>query len=145
MGFTPKLIVGVGVVWVSLSPPLFTNGSCTAEFESETALLERDAGEMRSSAAADAYFTRRSVAHAIMSVDQCRSRKPRHLDRCGDGPLVIAKVPVKNLVCRLYRDDEIAVWLQYDARDRLVRQQVDMNPFRSLPIPFTSLVIHWAR
>ena len=145
MGFTPKLLLGVGAVWVVLSPPLFTGGSCTAQFESEAARLGHDHASLVSSAAADAYFRRRSVPHAVMSVDQCRSRKPRQLERCGEGPLVIAKVPVANVICRLYRDDEISVWLQYDARDRLVRQQVDMSPYKSLPIPFTDLVVHWAR
>ena len=145
MGFTPKLLIGVGLAWVALSPPLFTNGSCGAEFERESERLEKDRAALGSSAGAGAYFRQRSVPHAIMTVDQCRSRKPRHLDRCGDGPLVIAKIPVGNAICRLYRDDEIAVWLQYDGRDRLVRQQIDMNPFRSLPIPFTDVVIHWAR
>ena len=61
------------------------------------------------------------------------------------GPLVVAKIPVKDAICRIYRDDEITGWLQYDGRDRLVRQQLDMNAYKSLPIPFTATAIHWAR
>jgi hypothetical protein len=57
----------------------------------------------------------------------------------------VAKVPVGNVVCRVYRDDEIRVWLHYDSRDRLSRMQVEMSPFKSLPIPFTDTRIHWAR
>ena len=102
-------------------------------------------GASRSPAEAAAYFTRRSVPNAVLSVDQCRSRKPRQLDRCGEGPLVVAKIPVKDAICRIYRDDEITGWLQYDGRERLVRQQLDMNPYKSLPIPFTATAIHWAR
>ena len=145
MGFAPKLLIGVGLAWAALAPPLFTNGSCTAEFEEESARLERDRTSLRSPADAAAYFGRRSVPHAVLSVDQCRSRKPRQLDRCGEGPLLVAKIPVKDAICRIYRDDEITAWLQYDGRDRLVRQQLDMSPFRSLPIPFTATAIHWAR
>ena len=145
MGFTPKLFIGVGAVWAALMPPLFTDGSCTTEFEAEAARLEADLASIRSSAHADAYFNERGIPHAVMSVDQCRGHKPRQLDRCGEGPLVIAKVPVRDPVCRIYRDDEIAVWLQYDGRDRLVRRQVDMSPYKSLTVPFTHLTIHWAR
>ena len=145
MGFTPKLVIAVGVAWAALTPPLFTNGSCTAQFEDEAARLERDRGSLRSPAEAAAYFARRSVPNAVLSVDQCRSRKPRQLDRCGEGPLVVAKIPVKDAICRIYRDDEITGWLQYDGRDRLVRQQLDMNAYKSLPIPFTAAAIHWAR
>ena len=145
MGFTPKLLIGVGVVWAALTPPLFTGGSCTAEFEAEVARLEADVASIGSSIHADAYFNDRAIPHAVMSVDQCRSRKPRQLDRCGEGPLVIAKVPVRDPICRIYRDDEIAVWLQYDGRDRLVRRQVDMSPYKSLTIPFAHVTIHWAR
>lgn len=83
------------------------------------------------------------MPHTTLSVDECRRRKPLGLDRCGDGPLVAAKVPVKNAICAL--DREIAVWLQYDARDRLSRLQMDMQPYRSLPIPFTNIVLHWGR
>jgi hypothetical protein len=81
----------------------------------------------------------------VLSVDECRHRKPRNLSRCGDGPLVIAKVPVKNLICRIYRDDEIAVMLQYNARYRLVREELEMLPYKTLPIPLTKGVIHWGR
>jgi hypothetical protein len=145
MRFTSKLLIAVGVVWAALTPPLFTNGACTAEFEREASRLEQDRAALRSSTDAAAYFRQRSVPHAVLSADQCRSRKPRQLERCGEGPLVVAKIPVKHAVCRLYRDDEISAWLQYDARDGLVRQQLDMNPYRSLPIPFTAMAIHWAR
>ena len=145
VGFTAKLLLAVGAAWAALMPPLFTNGSCTAEFEQESSTLDHDRDSLRSAPLADAYWRQRSIPHAVMSVDQCRGHKPRNLDRCGDGPLVIAKIPVKHAICRIYRDDEITVWLQYDARDRLARQQLEMNPYKSLPIPFTNAAIHWAR
>ena len=145
MGFAWKLLLAVAIVWAALMPPLFTGGACTAEFDAESAHLERDRGHIQSSSLADAYWRERAIPHAVMSLDDCRRRKPRNLERCEDGALVIAKVPVKNMICRFYRDDEIAVWLQYDARDRLMREEVDMSPFKSLPVPFTGVVLHWAR
>ncbi|HUL95140.1 MAG TPA: hypothetical protein VLT89_03955 [Usitatibacter sp.] len=145
MPFTVKLLLAVAFVWAALMPPLFTDGACTAEFDAENARLDRDRESLKTAALAEAYWRGRAVAHAVLSTDDCRKRKPRNLESCGDGPLIIAKVPVMNLVCRVYRDDEIAIWLQYDARDRLVRQQADMSPYKSLPIPFTGRAIHWAR
>ena len=140
-----KILIPVAIAWIALMPPLFTDGACTAEFNQESARLEKDGKSLRSSVLADTYWRERSVAHVVLSVDQCRKAKPRFLARCGDGPLVVAKVPVKDTICRIYRDDEIRVVLQYDDRDRLSRLQVDMNPFKSLPIPFTGLMLHWAR
>jgi len=145
MGFTVKLLLGVAFVWLLLSPPLFTDGACTKEFDAASAQLSRDQGAIRSSVLADAYWTERAVAHSVLSPELCRKRKPRNLDRCGDGALVMAKIPVGNLVCRIYRDDEIQVWLHYDSRDRLSRMQIEMSPFKSLPIPFTDTKLHWAR
>jgi len=78
----------------------------------------------------------------LLSVDECRHRKPRTLSRCGDGPLVVANVPVANLICRIYRDDRVLVMLQYDERDRLVRVESEMSPFKSLPLPWGG-AIHW--
>jgi N-hydroxyarylamine O-acetyltransferase len=39
-----------------------------------------------------------------------------------------------NLVCGLYRDDKVTIYLQYDSRDRLTRMQMEMKPYQSLPI-----------
>ena len=143
MSLAWKLGLLVGVAWAALMPPLFTQGACTAEFDAENARLEKDGDRLKSSTLADAYWRSRGVPHVVMSPDECRHRKPRNLDRCENGPLVIAKVPVGNLICRVYRDDEIAVWLQYDARDRLEREQVDMSPYKSLPV--LGWKIDWAR
>lgn len=58
---------------------------------------------------------------------------------------MIARVPVKDRICSIYRDDEIRVQLHYDEHDRLSRLEADMSPFKSLPIPFMNTTIHWAR
>ena len=145
MNWTIRILLLVAAVWVVLAPPLFTGGACTKEFDDESARLETDRKTLASSTAAHDYFRQRSVPSQVIGVDQCRARKPRFLSHCESGPLLVAKVPVSNLVCRIYRDDEILVRLQYDERDRLARVSLDMGPYRSLPIPGTDLVLHWAR
>lgn len=145
MTLLAKTVLLVAIVWIALAPPLFTGGSCTAEFDHESATLDRNKEALKSSEKAHAYWNNRSVPHRVLSVDDCRRAKPRNLDRCGSGPLLIAKVPVNDTICKIYRDDEIRVMLHYDGFDRLSRMEVDMNPYRSLPIPFTNYTIHWAR
>lgn len=145
MGWTARILIAVALVWLVLAPPLFTGGACTREFDEEAARIERERPSMRTSGAARAYFAQRSVPAQAIAPDQCRARKPRFLSRCEDGTLVVAKVPVSNAICRIYRDDEILVRLQYDDRDRLARVVLDMAPYKSLPVPGTDASIHWAR
>jgi hypothetical protein len=144
VSFTVKLVLGVAAVWLALAPPLFTDGACTAEYQAETSRLASERDALKTSVAADGWYSARGVPHAVLGMDECRHRKPRNLPSCGDGATLVAKVPVANLVCRIYRDDEISVMLQYDAQDRLARQYVEMNPFKSLPLPWGGAV-HWAR
>jgi hypothetical protein len=139
-----RIVAAVAIVWLALMPPLFTGGACTAEFERETRRLESDRKSLSSPALAAAYWSARRVPFAVIPPDQCRKAKPRFLQRCGSGALVYAQVPVENGICRLYRDDEIRVQLQFDERDRLARQQLDMNLYRSLPLPF-GVTLHWGR
>jgi hypothetical protein len=73
-----------------------------------------------------------------------RRAKPRDLQSCGSGPFVQASVPVRSLVCKVYRDDEIRVRFFYDERNRLAQTAVEMAPFYSLPIRGIA-TIHWAR
>jgi hypothetical protein len=144
VSFTVKLLLGVAVVWAALMPPLFTHGACTAEYEAENKRLEADRDAIKTPTGADAWYSTRGVPHTTLSVDECRHRKPRNLSRCGSGPLVVANVPVSNLICRIYRDDRVAVMLQYDERDRLARVESEMSPFKSLPLPWGG-AIDWAR
>src|SRR5438128_7026952 len=107
MAFTIKFLLVVALVWLVLSPPLFTDGACTAEFDAESKRVTGDQAAIKSPSLARAYWNERSVPFTYLTPEQCRARKPRTLDRCSDGVLVIAKVPVKNMICNLYRDDEI--------------------------------------
>lgn len=140
-----RIYLAVALVWLALLPPFFTGGSCSAQFDAESDRLSRDGVRLRTSVEALRYWAERAQAVATLSVDQCRQAKPRYLPFCGSGPLLVVRVPVDGAVCRLYRDSEIRVLLQYDERDRLARIQTDMAPYKSFPIPFTDIVIHWAR
>jgi hypothetical protein len=140
-----KLFVALAAVWLGLMPPLFTAGACTAQFDEESARVQHEARSWRNSAQALAYWQARGVPVRSWSLDQCRAAKPRFLAHCGAGPLVYARVPVTNPICKWYRDDEIKVQLQFDERERLLRIATDMSPFKSLPIPLTKTSIDWAR
>jgi hypothetical protein len=140
-----RLGIALAFAWALLMPPLFTGGACTAEFEAESNRIDADRAALSDPARAAAYWGKRAIAYYNLSKETCRRARPRFLADCGDGPLVYARVPVANPVCRIYRDDSILVQLQYDARNRLARTQVDMAPFKSLPIPHTRWVIDWAR
>ncbi|MGE5615463.1 MAG: hypothetical protein ACM3X5_00965 [Bacillota bacterium] len=140
-----RIFAVVAIVWLVLLPPLFTGGDCTRELDAETKRISDDGARLRTPSLGRAYWNERSVPFSFLSDVQCRHSRPRYIDSCSRGPLIIAHVPVKNTVCRLYRDDEIRVQLYYDERDRLERLQLDMNPYKSLPIPFLGYTLHWGR
>ena len=139
-----KLLALVALIWLLLLPPLFTGGGCTREFDEEHARIESDRAKIRTASQAVQYWNERGIKPRVVSVDNCRRAKPRDLQSCGGGPFVQASVPVRSLICKIYRDDESRVRFFYDERDRLVQTAVDMSPFYSLPIPGV-MTIHWAK
>lgn len=139
-----RFYAAVAVVWLLLMPPLFTNGECSAELDGLSTMLERQPRLIATPTAARELLAARDAAITVVSADDCRRVKPRFLSSCGSGPLVHAEVPVRNRICRLYRDDAIQVQLQYDERNRLNRLVFDMAPYRSLPLPWGG-AIHWGR
>ena len=140
-----KFVALLIVAWLVLMPPFFTEGACTAELTAESDRINADADTLTSSGVAVEYWRRRSIPQVLVSREQCLRVKPRFITECSDGPLVYAKVPVRNKICRIYRDDEIKVQLQFDDLDHLMRIRTEMSPYKSLPIPFTSKTIHWGR
>ena len=139
-----KFLGLVAVIWIALMPPLFTAGECTREFEAEAKRIEADRNEVSTAAAARKYWTDRGVEFRFLTLEHCRRARLRYLDSC-QGPVLYASVPVKNLVCRIYRDDAVTVQLHYTEKDRLARVQVDMAPYRTLPLSFAGIDIHWGR
>jgi hypothetical protein len=138
-----RILAVVALAWILLLPPLFTHGACTAEFDREAARIEADRAALRTPELAAAYFRARGAPYSVYSLQQCRRARPRSVANCGDGPLVLARPAISGLVCRIYRDDEVRVHLHYDDRDRLARVVLDMNPYKSLPLP--GFMLHWAR
>jgi hypothetical protein len=139
-----RLLALVALIWLVLLPPLFTGGECTREFDAEQARIDRERGGIRGTDQAVAYWNGRGIVPRVMSVDQCRRAKPRDLQSCGAGPMVQAEVPVKNMICKVYRDDEIRVRFFFDEHGRMSQISVDMKPFYSLPIPGAA-TIHWGK
>lgn len=135
----------IGLVWLALAPPLFTGGACTQEYEQATEGVLNNESRLRTPEAAAEYFRSSGLPVSSITPERCRESKPRFLNRCGTGTVVVAKVPVKNLICRTYRDSSVAVYLEYDEKGRPLRINTDMAPFKSLPIPGTSRMIHWGR
>ena len=128
-----------------LLPPLFTGGTCTAEFEHEASRLQADSRFLDSPPQATAYWNSRQIEHTVLSPAQCAQKNFKDAQACGVGTIVRAKVPVNNKICRLYRDSEVRVELRFDSQGRLARMQTDMNPFKSWPVPFSSITLHWGK
>jgi hypothetical protein len=139
-----KFLALVALVWLVLLPPLFTDGECTRAFDEEQARIALDTAQLANSRRALQYWNKRGIAARLVSVDNCRRAKPRDLQSCGSGPFVQASVPVRSLVCKVYRDDETRVRLFYDEHDRLIQTAVEMKPFYSLPLP-GGVTLHWAK
>ncbi|NRF68367.1 hypothetical protein HLB44_15340 [Aquincola sp. S2] len=139
-----RLLAIVAAIWLLLLPPVFTNGECSAELEGLSNEFEHQPRLVSTPNAARALFAERGVPVSVISADDCRRGKPRFLRSCGSGPLIQAEVPVRNRICRIYRDDTIEVQLHYDDRNRLQRFALDMAPYRSLPLPWGG-AIHWGR
>jgi YD repeat-containing protein len=133
------------LAWLAVMPPFFTHGECDAEFDQATTELASNHLAFSSPGLASAYWQSKSVPASVFSADQCRHLVLKFIDDCGPGPLVYAAVPVKNPICRFYRDDSITVQFGYDARGQLVRVETDMKPSKSLPLPFIGKTLYWAK
>lgn len=140
-----KLALAVALVWLALMPPLFTDGACTREFEAEFRRVDADRQALPTLSAARIYWQSRGVEHRVLTLEQCRRARLEFIEQCGPGPMIYATVPVANPVCRVYRDGTIKVQMHFTDRERLARVNVDMAPYRSLPVPYTQHTLHWAR
>jgi hypothetical protein len=140
-----RLFLIVAAIWLIVLPPFFTDGACTAEFNQAALQIDESKPALASPATAKAYFTSIHVPFQVISAKRCRISKPRDIDRCGPGDLVRVAIPVKNLVCRFYRDSTIKVDLQYDEGGRLRQLQTQMDPFKYFSVPWTGVKFYWGR
>ncbi len=130
--------------WLAFLPPFFTDGACDAEFQQERAKVASNHDAFASLALARNYWQSKGVPVSILSPEQCNHLVLKFLDTCGSGPLVYAAVPVKNRICRFYRDDTVTVQLGYNGHGQLSRVEVDMKPSKSLTLPFVG-TLNWGR
>lgn len=139
-----KVLIVVGLLWLALLPPLFTDGACNAEYEQVEALVAAHKKELGSPGTAQAFLRTQGLDATILTTDDCAKAKPRFLWQCGSGTLVFAHVPVRDRICRFYRDDSTRIELHFDRRDRLAKTVTEMKPYKYLPLP-GGRAIHWAR
>ena len=139
-----RILIVVGLVWLALLPPLFTGGACTAEYDAASNLIaQQDA--LKSPATAVKWLQSQPVVQVrLLTPEDCAQSKPRFLNQCPNGSMVLAEVPVQNRVCRFYRDSETRIRLQYDRHDHLIRTLTEMKPFKFLALPWGGQ-IDWAR
>ena len=126
-------------------PPLFTRGACTAEFDAESAAFASIKGELLTLRAAGAYLSAHQMPYATVSPERCEEAPPRDVEICPGGPILLLSVPVKNRICRYYRDPTIRHQLGFNHSEQLVHIQTDMNPFHFRKLPFLDFELDWAK
>jgi hypothetical protein len=139
-----KLYAVIALIWLALLPPLFTHGACTAEFDRAYTQVISNQNFFSTPEIALLRLRSEQWQASLLTPDACRHGRPRWVERCGYGPLVIAKRPVVNRICSLYRDDSIRAQLEFDEGNHLGRILIEMEPFKTLPLPF-GWTLHWAR
>jgi hypothetical protein len=137
------LLVAAGIG--ALIPPFFTHGACTAEFDAVSDAVQRARPELLSLADAERYLTARGIGYRLLSAERCETAAPPDVVSCPGGPLLLGTVPVRNAVCRYYRDTSVRVQLGFNARSQLVRIQTDMNPYRILRLPLLDTELDLAK
>ena len=127
--------------WLAFLPPFFTHGACDAEFQLVRTEVASNHSAFDSVELAKSFWQSKTIPVSVLSPEQCRHSILRFIDSCGPGPLVYVAVPVKNSVCRFYRDDSVTVQLGYDEHGQLERVETDMQPSKSLQLPFLGTLI----
>jgi hypothetical protein len=135
----------VVLVLLAPLPPFFTNGACTAEFQQAGDALQGLKGELLTLSRASAYLTAHQVAFSLVSAQRCEDSPPRDVEVCPGGPILLIEVPVRNRVCRYYRDASIRQQLGFNSAEQLVHVQSDMNPYRFARISWLNLEVAWGK
>lgn len=94
---------------------------------------------------AQSFLASKAMPYQILSAEHCEASAPAEVDVCPGGPLLLVALPVKNRVCRFYRDRSIRVQLGFNSAQQLVRIQTDMNPYRMLKLPALGVEVYWGR
>jgi len=142
-GAVITLLIVAGAL--ALLPPLFTHGTCTAEFDSASDAMEAARARMVTLADAQQYLASRALPYTVVRPERCESFRPRFVDACPGGPVLLVEIPVKSMVCRYYRAGSTHVQLGFNARLQLTRLQTDMSPYHMLKLPMFDFEIDWAK
>ncbi len=126
-------------------PPFFTHGACTAEFDALSDRLEAARPALLTLARAEEYLAAQRMGYQTISAQQCEAVRPREVETCPSGVLLLGAVPVNDRVCRYYRDDSVRFQLSYNVRNQLIHMQTDMHPYRILRFPLTDFEIDVAK
>jgi len=137
------LLLACGIA--ALLPPLFTHGACTAEFNAVSDLLEAARPQILTLSSARAFLAAHGMRYETLSARQCEALRPREVELCPSGELLLGAVPVTNRVCRYYRDDSVRFQLAFNLNGQLIHIQTDMHPYRMLRFPMTDFEIDVAR
>jgi hypothetical protein len=138
------LLLVAGII-AALLPPLFTHGACTAEFNALSDRLEAARPELLTLPKAEQYLAAHGMSYQPLSAQQCEAMRPREVESCPSGVLLLGAVPVNNRVCRYYRDESVRFQLAFNVRNQLIRIQTDMHPYRMLKFPMTDFEIDVAK
>jgi hypothetical protein len=124
------------VALAALLPPFITRGACTEEFDEVASLLEGARPQLLTLAAAQQFLAKHGLAYRLVSAESCESTPQRDVEGCPGGALLLGSVPVRNPVCRFYRDSSVRFHLGFNPHEQLVRIQADMNPYGRILIPY---------
>ena len=139
--FWVLVVAGIG----ALLPPLFTHGACTEEFNAVGNRLETAKPELLTLTAARAFLAAQGLNYQALTAHQCHTIHPADVETCPPGVLLIGAVPVKDRVCRWYRDDSVRFQLGFNETEQLIHIQTDMRPYRIMKLPITDFEIDVAK
>lgn len=141
------LVIGLLIVgaWLALLPPFLTHGACSVEFDAASSQLERARSELGTLDQAEAYLRSHGIPHQMLTAERCESSPPREVESCPGGPTLLAAIPVKSTVCRIYRDDRVRAQLGFNRRLQLVKLQTDMKPYRMLKSEWLGFELDWGK
>jgi hypothetical protein len=143
---TALFVALIAAAVAALLPPFFTHGACTAEFDAVGRLLENGRPEVLTLSAAQRYLDAHALAYRVISAERCESAPPlRDVETCPGGPLLLGAVPVKDRICRYYRDGTVRFQLGFNTRLQLVHIQTDMNPYGIMRLPLFGLELYRSR
>jgi hypothetical protein len=140
-----RVFLALAVIWAILLPPFFTDGACTAEFNTVSRQIQDNKAAFASPSSALKYWQSQNVPVQVITSERCHRSRPRFVDVCGPGDLLYLGVPIQNKVCHYYRDSSVRVQFQYDDQGRLRGYEAAMDPYKYFHIPWLGINWYWGK